>query len=254
MRKILTALFLLSFAPQFEACVSANSDLNQCWFFTYEAKSREPKKSNLTAASFLCLRKDSTYTRDFGVFDFGKWSYDRHELILESKNGQSARMNILRLQGHEMVADLEGQTLNFDGQPLLPGIAEDGPFDLRHNLWRIPATQRESDSAIRQRLINHCQYWEAYFSWALKSGQQTIDVRSTPTPIKIFGNGFGLKKVEDQPSRWKAYFYDEDDCAKAFDILKNSFEKNEIGWAHTDNKYKMFLGAFQQLEETIKRN
>ena len=42
--------------------------------------------------------------------------------------------------------------------------------------------------------------------------------------------------------------------AKAFDILKTSFEINEIGWAHTDNKYKMFLGAFQQLEETIKRN
>jgi hypothetical protein len=117
-----------------------------------------------------------------------------------------------------------------------------------NNQWRIPATAKESDQEIRKRLFNHCQFWESYFTWALKNDISTVDVRSTPTLIKIYGNGFTLKPFAELPPIWKSYFFDAQDCEKANDMITDIFQKKNIAWAHTDNKYKMFISAFQQLK------
>ena len=74
------------------------------------------------------------------------------------------------------------------------------PFSLGNNKWRISANHKESRQEIRQRLINHCEFWKTYFSWALDNNIQSVDVRSTPTAIKIYGNGFALKKFDDLPA------------------------------------------------------
>jgi hypothetical protein len=58
--------------------------------------------------------------------------------------------------------------------------------------------------------------------------------------------------VREQPGRWRSYFFDEDDCQKAYDITKNILSRGDIALAHTDNKYKMFIGAFQQLETALR--
>ena len=126
------------------------------------------------------------------------------------------------------------------------------PFALGTNRWRLHALHKESDAEIRRRLLNHCQFWEAYFAWALKNNLDNVDVRSTPTPIKIWGNGFTLKPFRELPLQWKLYFYDEDDCRKANEVLKDIFENRTISWAHTDHKFEMFMGAFQQMETYLR--
>jgi hypothetical protein len=97
-------------------CTLVSDPIPHLWFFTYTQGGETD--SLLTPASFLELRKDGTYTRDFGRFDYGKWVYKDKILYLH----------------------------------------------------------------------NHCQFWETYFTWALKNELATIDVRSTPTAIKIYGN------------------------------------------------------------------
>jgi len=94
---------------------------------------------------------------------------------------------------------IDKRTCNFESLPLSANETED-PFSGYNNKWRQPATHKESDGEIRARLYNHCQFWETYFTWALKNELQTVDVRSTPTAIKIYGNGFTLKLFEDLPS------------------------------------------------------
>jgi hypothetical protein len=140
---------------------------------------------------------------------------------------------------------------NFESQPLPSQSAED-PFSRENNRWRIPALRKETDMEIRDRLRNHCQFWEVYFNWALKYELRTVDVRSTPTLIKIYGNGFTLKPFEALPAQWRSYFFDDEDCKKANQQIKDLFENRTIAWAHTDNKYKMFIGTFQQMEQYLK--
>ncbi|HTL10142.1 MAG TPA: hypothetical protein VL307_17830, partial [Chitinophagaceae bacterium] len=97
----------------------------------------------------------------------------------------------------------------------------------------------------------HFKFWERYFTWALNDRIDYIDVRSTPTPIKIYGNGFALKPFEELPAAWKNYFYDEEDCRAANEKIKYIFDNNLLAWPHTDNRYKLFIAAFQQLQKQL---
>jgi len=86
------------------------------------------------------------------------------------------------------------------------------------------ASKKENREEIKHRLLNHCMFWERYFSWALENNLSSIDVRSTPSLIKIYGNGFALKPANELPAVWKSYFFDEEDCAEANGIIEEIFE------------------------------
>ena len=236
----------------FTACVQRKPTIAKCWFYTYQTDFNTKNDDGYPAASFLCINKDGTYTRDFGTFDYGMWTLKDKEISLVSQRNQSENLKIVTLAANEMTVAINSEKINLDGQPLPSDQSSENPFSFENNQWRVPASQKENEQALRKRLRNHCRFWEVYFTWALKTKQETIDVRSTPTLIKIYGNGFTLKQLADQPGRWRSYFFDEEDCQKAYDILANIVSKREIAIPHTDNKYKMFIGMFQQLETALR--
>jgi hypothetical protein len=225
--------------------------INKVWFYTHSNAPVSQRDTLLTPASFLVLNDDGSYTRDFGAFEYGKWTRDEMQLILTNQKGKSVQVPFTRAKPDEMqLTTGRSEVVNFEGRQL-PAEANN-PFSKENNLWRIPATKKETDNEIRQRLLNHCQFWEAYFTWALKSELTSIDVRSTPTLIKIYGNGFALKPFEDLPGTWKGYFYDEEDCRKATRQITNVFDRHNIAWPKSNNKFKVFIGAFQQLQQYLK--
>jgi len=235
-------------------CQLLSDPMPQLWFFTYSQGGETD--SLLTPASFIALHKDGTYTRDFGRFSYGVWLYKDKQLHLsEHIDGHASTvvLPVTDIGPKEMKLDLgNGKTGVFDSQPLGASKTTDDPFSIPNNKWRVRALHKESDEEIRNRLYNHCQFWEAYFSWALANELTTIDVRSTPTPIKIYGNGFTLKPVEDLPATWKACFFDDEDCSRANAMIEDIFRHRTIAWAHTDNKFKFFISAFQQLKGFLR--
>lgn len=224
----------------------------KCWFYTYQTDFNSKNDNGLTGASFLSIRSDGSYTRDFGTFDYGHWVLKDSVISLMSQRNQNENLKIISLSSDEMAVDINNQKINLEGQTTPPGKSSEDPFSIANNTWRIPASQKENEQALRKRLSDHCRFWETYFTWALKTNQETVDVRSTPTLIKIYGNGFTLKPLSDQPGRWKSYFFDEEDCQKAYDIMENIVSNDHITISHTDNKYKMFIGIFQQLETALQ--
>jgi hypothetical protein len=243
------AFLLLSLA----SCQFMSNSLSKLWFYTYSTGAATGKDTLLTPVSFLELRPDGSYTRDFGHFEYGAWTRKDQQLYLTDQQHKTYVFQLNNITSKEMQLTLaKDLTGNFESQPLPSDKPAEDPYSVENNRWRIPATHKESDEEIRQRLLNHCRFWEAYFAWALKKELEIVDVRSTPTPIKIYGNGFGLKPFENLPGTWKSYFFDEDDCRKANDMLKDIFEKKTIAWAHTDSKYKMFLSAFQQMAQFLR--
>jgi hypothetical protein len=242
----------LSLAATFGCSLLVNP-LPKIWFYTYGTGTPNGKDSLLNPASFLELRPDGSYTRDFGAFEYGTWLKKDHLLILTSHDHQKTSYPLtLPAPGELQLALSGGYTVSFESQPIPAMQQKQDPFSVFNNHWRIHAIHKESDADIRQRLFNHCQFWEAYFRWALDKSLATVDVRSTPTPIKIYGNGFTLKPTADLPAEWVACFYDTDDCEKANKMIRDIFEHKTIAWAQTDNKYKMFLSAFQQLQNFLR--
>lgn len=245
-KRIASVFFVLCL----NSCNRMQTDVSQLWFFTYSGDTLTDKPG-LTPANFLELRPDNQFAADLGKYQSGRWSKKDQVLILTADNGDVKKMVILELKTAEIQLKAgQSGTANFDGFPL-PAIEKD-PFAKNKNLWRYRATARETDDEIKQRLRNHCEFWVSYFSWALESQMETVDVRSTPSPIKIYGNGFTVKPYQDLPIAWKEYFYDSADCSRATDILENAVQTHTIAWAHTNNKYKMFISAFQQMRQFLK--
>ena len=221
------------------------------WFYTHSINNNVDD-SLLTPASFINLERDGSYTSDLGSFDYGTWVMRDDTLFLTNTDHVITSHPVKHLGAKELQL-ITGKdiTANFDAQPFLPKGAVN-PYSLSNNRWRIRASHKESEEEIRNRLINHCQFWSAYFTWAHENQFDVVDVRSTPTLIKIYGNGFSLKPFEDLPLAWRSYFFDAEDCKVANNLMSEAFQFHEVSWAHTDNKYKMFIGAFQQVKKFLQ--
>lgn len=235
------------------SCLSPKNQISQLWFYTFSDISSGENDTRLNPSNFINLKNDGNYTRYFAAFEYGKWTFENGKLTLTNYKNETAIIIINSLTAHEMQVKFnERQTDNFESQPANSLSGKD-PFSKENNLWRIPSNKKESDSEIKHRLLNHLKFWELYFTWALENNIQSIDVRSLPTLIKIYGNGIIVKPYNTIPEKWKSYFFDEEDCRKANSIVEDAFRDENIGWPHTDNKYKAFISVFQQLQEKIKR-
>ena len=242
--------FFIFLTTTLAGCLFADKPGSHVWFYTFGTGSGV---DTLTPVSFLELRRDGSYTSDFGRYEFGRWEKKDQQLLLTNQQHKTFIYTIGKLTSDEMELTIARDRVgHFESKALPSDNPGDDPFSRGNNLWRIPATHKESDAEIKRRLVDHCRFWEFYFKWALDKKLDIVDVRSTPTPIKIYGNGFGLKPFEDLPARWKSYFFDDDDCRKANDMLKDTFEHQTIAWSNSNSKYKMFLGAFQQLEGFLR--
>lgn len=253
LRKSFYLFILTSIALVFPSCLGLFFPVhNHLWFYTYSS-GEMPDGYSLTPASFLYLDPAKTYTLDFGKFQYGKWKKKGDTLILHEDDGVDQRYLVKYPQNNEMKLDLpNGVVSDFSGSPASFDSPAENPFSFENNQWRIIAKHKESPLEIKERLVNHCAFWKAYFSWALNNHIDYVDVRSTPTPIKIYSNGFVLKEYEDLSATWKNYFYDSTDCQLANKMIAHIFTTQNIAWAQTDSKYKMFMGAFEQLERLLK--
>jgi hypothetical protein len=246
-KEMLICFFIVAI---FGSCLNSKPGISQLWFYTYSNDSSFDK-NNLTPANFLELSPDGLFSSDLGKFKSGLWSLKGRQLFLRADDGTENILFIDELKPDEMqIRTNQADAAHFDASPV-PKKGRD-PFSKANNLWRISARSRETDNQIRMRLRNHCNFWVNYFMWALDNEFTTVDVRSTPSPIKIYGNGFTIKKFRDLPESWRGYFYDSADCARGNVMLEDLVTTHTIAWAHTDNKYKMFISAFQQMEKYLR--
>jgi hypothetical protein len=266
-KKALTiSVLLFTLAVALDGCISGTATLSKVWFFTYtdelsasdtragEAEgNRYLNKLALNPSHFLSLQADGNYTMDFGNFEFGKWVFKKGLIELTDNSGQLKKIQFRLKQSKELAIHVPGKNgtatvWHFEGWP----AAKDGnPFSLENNQWRLKATHKENEAAIVQRLHNHFRYWERYFNWGMEVKKSSLDVRSLPGPLKIYGNGFQLIPYQEWPQAWLSRFYDEEDSRMAYDKMKYFLQHDNIVWANTDNKFKMFISAFQQLQQKV---
>jgi len=265
--KLPSILFTLIIACfLFAGCNLLSKKTNEVWFYTYSEfgilNDYIPKPNqqltdyNLNPSNFICLQIDGSYTMDFGHFEYGTWELDDTMLVLKNIERKTMFM-VVKPAGKEMLIKVplvggRSSIWHFEKSPVPLQEKADNPFSLNNNRWRLKARQKEDDEMIADRLRNHFSYWEKYFNWGLVAKMDYLDVRSLPGPLKIYGNGFVLLDYEKWPQDWSDLFYDSTDGHKAYDKLRYIFDHDHIAWAHTDNKYKMFISAFQQLQQKIK--
>jgi polyphosphate kinase len=244
------ALFLLT---ALGACHSHESLPSPLWFYSWSSGTHAKLDSLLNTGNFVELRPDGSYTQDFGRFEYGAWTYKDGQLYLSNQKHTTYIYQVPSLTPRQMQLVFGKDRIgHFKGNPQSSGRDSKDPFSIQNNQWRIPATHKESIPEIRHRLFNHFEFWEAYFNWAVDNDIETIDVSRFPTPMKIYGNGFGLKRYDSLSLRWKSCFFDEEDCHKADTLIKGVFRRNNINWLEYDNRYQTFVSGFHQMKEHLR--
>lgn len=205
----------------------------------------------MDGASFLDLQPDSSFTSYLSTFSFGRWNVQNDSiLILTDQKGRILKLDVKNLTGEELICinTHNNRVYRFQGFDNHFSAGFENPFSISNNKWRIPALHRENDDQISSRLKNHFHYWEKYFNWAAVNKLKHLDIRSTPSILDMYSNGFNLQYYNYQPTEWKRNFYDSTDSWKAYEKVYYLMAAKKIKWPKTENRFERFVSAFQQMQ------
>lgn len=235
----------------FFACQTKKQKLSKLWFFTHTTGLTTEIDTSLNPACFLNLDPSGKYTSYFTKFDDGEWSVQNNSILLTSNHHFTTTLPIQQFEDNNLVIKINDLKSNYNFEGYADYFKNEGenPFSLDNNRWRIKPTHAETDKQLTLRLKNHLTFWEKYFAWAISTSKKSIDVRSIPSAIKVYGNGVGLKHYENLPQAWRNCFYDSTDCRKALVMLQQFFSRTDIAWPRSENEFKIFLGGFQQMQQ-----
>jgi hypothetical protein len=255
MKKCLPIIFLVLLA----SCTANENQLAKAWIYNDEqtGEGREIVQDHsgpahqFSAANFIDLQPDSTYTAYFTSFDHGKWYFKENNVILVNSKKQVSEFAVNKVDGKEMICTGRADhiTLRLNGYKNKFEGAVDNPFSVENNRWRLKPSHPESDKEISERLKDHFRFWEKYFQWGIDSKVSYLDVRSTPSVLKMYGNGFELEYFDNQFPEWKNNFYDSADCWKAYEKIYYLMYQKNVKWPKTKNRFEGFVSAFQQLQQ-----
>lgn len=226
-----------------------NTAPNQLWLFSSLHNPDVRLEESFSPVSFLWLSTNGNYSRDFGTYEYGTWKKSGDSLFLTDSENKTSAFSMIADKKVLRLSVSEHTFFTFNYHPLNDNDSTANPFLPEYNKWRIKAATQENDSSLVERLANHCKFWEIYFTWAEKNELPSIDVRSLPTPIKIYSNGFTLKPVT---KKWAKYFFDEKDAWRSNEILEDIIRNNKINWPSGDRKYAMFISAFRQMQTFLR--
>jgi hypothetical protein len=247
MQKLLFFLSLILIA----GCGSGDV-LSKAWI--YQEDENTEGDGRLSGASFIDLQKDGTYTCNLEDYQWGKWYRKKEKLVLVNNRGRIYDFKIESAEKDKLVLldKIEGRKLSFAGFSNRFDTPGDNPFSRQNNRWRLKASGPETDQEITARLKNHFTYWEKYFAWGHDVNAKSLDVRSLPSPIKMYGNGFELLHPTQQSTGWTKTFYDTSDCRKAYEKLYYAMYRTKVKWMKSKNRYEKFADAFRQVNGGIR--
>jgi hypothetical protein len=242
------------------SCSEVKQDsISRVWFFNAEFTDQHLSEDSalgrtadysLSPANFINLREDGSYSAYMTQFEEGKWTVKEENLILINRDKKIREYQIHRRKNDEMVLldKMKRLIYRFNGYPNNFATLNEDPFAAQYNQWRYKAKHKESDKELAGRLKNHFQFWEKYFDWGVNKKVDYLDVRSTPTPVKLYGNGFQLYYQEELSHKWQEIFYDTADSRIAYEMLYYKMYEKDIQWPKTENKFTGFASAFKQLQ------
>ena len=251
---------LLCIATAFVSCMAKKDPLVKAWIYN-DSQDKDEQLQNiytyggtmeygLTAANFIDLQPDSTYTSYLSYFDEGKWYFKNNTLILVNHSRQIIELRVDKVDDKELICTnkMKKKVYRFSAAPNHFTSASQNPFSVENNRWRIKARHQESEAELRARLKNHFSFWEKYFAWGLNENIEYLDVRNTPSLLKLYGNGFELQYYEYLYPEWKNIFYDSTDCRVAYENMYYKMYEKSVKWPDSKNRFERFVSAFRQLQ------
>lgn len=208
--------------------------------------------------SFSFSTKGSFIKNWRSTFDYGTWIYDDAAKILTLTNLIDRNKDvykIARLAFDELVLVNTGvnskTNLKFIGAGLRLKNANDEPFCIENNQWRIKPLQKETEPEVHQRLKKNLNFFLLFYKSVLAKDEKSVSFWGLPSSFKWYGGGIFLKKEKELKEDWINCFYNKEQAMQAYHIaeklmdVKYTWPKGEQNWL------KLNLSVLEQMYNKI---
>lgn len=223
------------------------SVLCQDWVIADDAEALEGMAENSTldiAYRSLCFSTKGTFLKNpRNAFDYGNWIYDNAAKTITLSNTVDKSKDVYKIAKvvyDELILVNVGIHSKTNLKFIAPGKryenANDEPYYLENNRWRIKPRSKESDAEIHQRLKENIYFFILFYKSALAKGDRAVSFWGLPSCFKWYGGGIYLKKKDELKDNWISCFYDEEQAMQAYALAdkllsqKFNWPKGEKNW------------------------
>lgn len=225
----------------------------------------------------LILRKDSTFDLVMlKQYIHGSWQYDKETKNLFLKDSSASKLDMsVRIDSvntSRLIFDIDEFALNklvnlhateYNAYYLLQNKAycqfyldidkdkysdlKDDPYSIENNRWRVKPFHSETDQQIKDRVLNHLDFWQQLFTDADEMERAYVAYNWFESPLVVAVNGVRLNFYDEHKQEWDQNFYDSTEANKGYQMMRKCFSK-KIKFLQTENKYKRHEDAIKQLK------
>ena len=138
---------------------------------------------------------------------------------------------------------------------IAPGLrfknANDEPFFVDNNRWRIKPKQKEPDSAIHRRLKENLHFFILFYKDVLAKDEKTVSFWGLPSCFKWYGGAIFIKKENELKENWVDCFYNKDQAMQAYRLAEKLMEKKYTWPKGEPNWIKQNLFVLEQMYKNL---
>ena len=204
---------------------------------------QENSKFEIPYRSFYFSTKGTFVKNPRNTFDYGNWIYDDAAKTITLNNSIDRAKDIYKIAKittDELTLVNVGVNSATNLKFIAPGKrfknANDEPYFLENNRWRIKPKNKESDSAIHQRLKENLYFFILFYKSALAKADKTVSFWGLPSCFKWYGGAIFIKKKDELKENWINCFYNEEQAMQAYKLAdkllsqKYNWPKGERNW------------------------
>lgn len=192
----------------------------------------------------LCFSTKGTFVKNpRNSFDYGNWTYDDAAKTITINNSIDRAKDVYKIAKityDELtlvnVGVNSATNLKFIGPGKRFKNANEEPYCLENNRWRIKPKSRETDSMIHRRLKENIYFFVLFYRSALAKDDKTVSFWGLPSCFKWYGGAIYLKKEEELKENWINCFYNKEQAMQAYALAdkllsqKYDWPKGEQNW------------------------
>ena len=232
--------------------------LCQSWVMADDADALEGMDENskfeIPYRSFYFSTKGNFVKNPRNTFDYGTWSFDEVTKTITFNNNIDREKDIYKIASiayNELILVNTGISSTTNLKFISPGLrfknANEEPFFVDNNRWRIKPKQKESNSAIHQRLKENLHFFILFYKDVLAKDEKTVSFWGLPSCFKWYGGGIFLKKEEELKENWVDCFYNKDQAMQAYRLAEKLMEKKYVWPKGEQNWIKQNLAVLEQM-------
>ena len=133
---------------------------------------------------------------------------------------------------------------------------ESHPFYPDNNLWRFKPIGAETETEIKQRLLNHISHQKLLYQHTLQDPKYFMSTVHSKGPLQHFKGSIGVKEFKKIPAQWYLTYWTHEEAAQSVGLLRtylgNKVIRGKMGDDWKQSNYEILTNLEEKIQEDIR--